>query len=41
MRGRAPHAWELLWPLGVAFLLALVFVPVYSREQGHIAKMLD
>jgi ABC-type polysaccharide/polyol phosphate export permease len=41
MRGRSPRAWELLWPLAVALVLVLVFVPVYGREQGQIAKMLD
>jgi lipopolysaccharide transport system permease protein len=41
MRGITPHAWELLWPLAVAFVLALLFVPLYRREQSQIAKMLD
>jgi lipopolysaccharide transport system permease protein len=38
--GHAPAAWELLFPLGAAALLVAVFVPIYSREQRHLAKML-
>jgi lipopolysaccharide transport system permease protein len=41
MRGTTPHAWELLWPLAVALVLAVLFVPVYRREQSQIAKMLE
>jgi ABC-type polysaccharide/polyol phosphate export permease len=41
IRGMSPHAWELLWPLAVALILAAIFVPLYRREQSQIAKMLD
>jgi ABC-type polysaccharide/polyol phosphate export permease len=37
--GQAPAAWELLVPLGAAALVAAVFVPIYHREQRHLAKM--
>ena len=38
--GHAPEAWELLFPLGAAALLAAVFVPIYRSEQRHLAKVL-
>lgn len=38
--GQAPAAWELLVPLGAAGLIAAVFVPVFRREQRHLAKVL-
>jgi ABC-type polysaccharide/polyol phosphate export permease len=38
--GRAPAAWELLFPLAAAALLLIVFVPVYSSEQRHFAKVI-
>lgn len=37
--GRDPAAWQLLVPLGVAVVLALVAVPLYRREQAHFAKL--
>ena len=38
--GQAPEAWELLFPLAAAALLAAVFVPIYHSEQRHLAKVL-
>lgn len=38
--GRAPAAWELLSPLAAAALILAVAVPVYRREQRHLAKLL-
>lgn len=38
--GQAPEAWELLFPLAATALLAAVFVPIYRREQRHLAKVL-
>jgi lipopolysaccharide transport system permease protein len=38
--GRAPAAWELLIPLAAAALLVIVFVPIYSSEQRHFAKVI-
>jgi lipopolysaccharide transport system permease protein len=38
--GHAPAAWELLYPLGIASLILLVFVPLYSSEQSQFAKVL-
>jgi ABC-type polysaccharide/polyol phosphate export permease len=38
--GEAPAAWELLFPLAAAVLLVVVFVPIYRREQRHLAKVL-
>jgi ABC-type polysaccharide/polyol phosphate export permease len=38
--GHAPEAWELLFPLAAAGLLAAVFVPIYHIEQRHLVKVL-
>jgi ABC-type polysaccharide/polyol phosphate export permease len=38
--GRAPAAWELLYPLGVAVVLLGFFVPIYHREQRQFAKII-
>ena len=38
--GNAPELWELAIPLGWAALIAVVFVPVYGREQRDFAKVL-
>ena len=38
--GQAPAAWELLVPVGAAALIAAVFVPLFRREQRHLAKVL-
>jgi lipopolysaccharide transport system permease protein len=37
--GRAPAAWELLYPLAWAAVLAAVFVPIYRRDQRDFAKV--
>jgi ABC-type polysaccharide/polyol phosphate export permease len=37
--GVSPAAWELLVPLGAAALILLVTVPIYRREQPHLAKL--
>ena len=37
--GQAPAAWELLYPLGFAAALLAIFVPLYDREQRHVAKL--
>jgi lipopolysaccharide transport system permease protein len=37
--GQAPAAWELLYPLAIASLILLVFVPLYSSEQTQFAKV--
>jgi ABC-type polysaccharide/polyol phosphate export permease len=39
--GRAPAAWELLYPTVTALVLLAVFVPLFSREQGQFAKLLE
>jgi ABC-type polysaccharide/polyol phosphate export permease len=39
LHGQAPAAWELLVPLAWAALLAAVFVPLFRREQRHLAKV--
>jgi lipopolysaccharide transport system permease protein len=39
--GTAPAAWELLYPLVAAAALAAVFVPVFRREQLHLAKVIE
>jgi lipopolysaccharide transport system permease protein len=40
LEGHAPAPWELLYPLGIASLILLVFVPLYSAEQRQFAKVL-
>jgi len=40
LEGQAPAPWELLYPLGIASLILLVFVPLYSSEQSQFAKVL-
>ncbi|CAB4913699.1 unannotated protein [freshwater metagenome] len=37
--GRAPAAWELLVPLGAAAAILAVSVPLFRREQPHLAKI--
>lgn len=37
--GQAPAAWELLYPAGIAALMLAAFVPLYRREQRHLAKV--
>jgi len=39
--GHAPAAWQLLFPLAAAALLLVVFLPIYAREQHHLAKVLE
>jgi lipopolysaccharide transport system permease protein len=36
-----PAAWQLLYPVMVALLLLVVFVPTYRREQRHFAKVVE
>jgi lipopolysaccharide transport system permease protein len=38
--GRAPAAWELLYPLATFVLLLAVFVPIYRSEQRQFAKVI-
>ena len=40
LEGHAPASWELLYPLGIASVILLVFVPLYSSEQRQFAKVL-
>jgi lipopolysaccharide transport system permease protein len=37
--GHAPAAWELLYPMAIASLILLVFVPLYGSEQRQFAKV--
>jgi lipopolysaccharide transport system permease protein len=37
--GHGPAAWELLYPLAIASLILLVFVPLYGAEQREFAKV--
>lgn len=39
--GRAPHLWELLYPLAFACLLLAIGVPLYRREQSQFAKVVE
>jgi lipopolysaccharide transport system permease protein len=37
--GHAPAAWELLYPAGFALVLLVAFLPLYRREEAHLAKV--
>jgi lipopolysaccharide transport system permease protein len=37
--GNAPAWWHILYPLGVAAVLFLAFLPIYRREQAQFAKV--
>ena len=37
--GHAPAAWELLYPLAIASVILLAFVPLYGSEQRQFAKV--
>jgi lipopolysaccharide transport system permease protein len=39
--GQAPEWWMLAYPLAFAVILAAVFIPVYRREEPHLAKVLE
>jgi lipopolysaccharide transport system permease protein len=39
--GEAPAAWELLYPAGWAFVLLVLFVPLYNHEQRQFAKVVE
>lgn len=39
--GTTPSARDLVYPLLVAAVLLLVFVPLYRREQGQFAKVVE
>ncbi len=41
MNGRRPAAWELLYPLAIALILLIVFVPAYRSEQRQLVKILS
>ncbi len=40
MNGRRPAAWELLYPMVIALILLVVFVPAYRSEQRQFAKVI-
>jgi lipopolysaccharide transport system permease protein len=39
--GHAPAAWQLLYPLAVAAVIATLFLPIYRREQRQFAKVIE
>jgi ABC-type polysaccharide/polyol phosphate export permease len=39
--GQRPAAWQLLYPVGFATLLLLVFVPLFRLEQRDLAKVVE
>jgi homopolymeric O-antigen transport system permease protein len=41
LHGSAPAAWEILYPMAVAVAVAVIFVPIYRREQHHLAKVVE
>jgi lipopolysaccharide transport system permease protein len=40
LTGRAPAAWQLVYPLAIASVLLVVFVPLFRAEQRQFAKVL-
>jgi lipopolysaccharide transport system permease protein len=40
LNGVTPAAWEFLYPIGIASLLLVVFVPLFGAEQRQFAKVL-
>jgi lipopolysaccharide transport system permease protein len=41
LEGTAPALWELGVPLAFAALVAAVFVPIFRREEGQFAKVVE
>jgi ABC-type polysaccharide/polyol phosphate export permease len=41
LRGEAPEAWQLLFPLAWAVVLLACALPLYIREQHQFAKVLE
>jgi ABC-type polysaccharide/polyol phosphate export permease len=39
--GRTPAAWAVLYPAAIALLLLGLSVPLYRREQGQFAKVVE
>jgi homopolymeric O-antigen transport system permease protein len=39
--GHAPAAWQILYPLAIAALIAAIFVPIYRSEQRQFAKVVE
>lgn len=39
--GTAPEWWMMAYPLAFAAVMAAVFVPLYRREEPHLAKVLE
>lgn len=39
--GEAPRLWHLAYPLAMAAVMALIFVPIYRREQTQFAKVVE
>ncbi|MGH8515071.1 MAG: ABC transporter permease [Gammaproteobacteria bacterium] len=40
MYGTRPALWELLYPLGAALVLVVIFLPLFRSEQRHFAKII-
>ena len=41
LRGQAPAAWELLYPLAFALVLLALVMPLWRAEERHFAKALQ
>jgi ABC-type polysaccharide/polyol phosphate export permease len=39
--GTSPSAWELVYPAAFGLGMLLLFVPLYSREQRQLAKVVE
>jgi lipopolysaccharide transport system permease protein len=37
--GQAPAVWEIAYPLGFSALMLAIFLPLFRREQRHLAKV--
>lgn len=39
--GTLPSAWDIVYPLGFAATLMIVFIPLYRSEQSQFAKVIE
>ncbi len=39
--GETPALWEIIYPLGTALVVLVIFVPIYRRELRHFAKVIE
>jgi ABC-type polysaccharide/polyol phosphate export permease len=39
LSGHSPAAWQLLYPIAIASVILVAFVPLYRTEQKQFAKV--